>query len=52
MGKIQCVSIKPDSDIWDLIEKGIDKQIPIHQKIFYEYQTLRSQVKSKKVTAL
>ncbi len=49
MGKIQCVSMKPDSDIWDVIEKGIDKQLTVSQKIFCEYQTLRSQVKSKKV---
>jgi hypothetical protein len=49
MGKIQCVSTKPDSDIWDVIEKGVDKQLTLHQKIFCEYQTLRSQVKGKKV---
>ena len=49
MGKIQCVSIKPESDIWDVIEKGIDKQLLLHQKIFHEYQSLRTQVKTKKV---
>ncbi len=49
MGKIQCVSVKPESDIWDVIEKGPDKQLTIDQKIYYEYQSLRAQVKAKKV---
>src|SRR5687768_9598033 len=42
MGKIQCVSLRNGSDIWNLIEKGLNnKNSTLEKKIFEEYTKLK-----------
>lgn len=42
MGKIQCVSLKSNVEVWSRIEKGMNnKNTPIEKKIADEYLKLK-----------
>jgi hypothetical protein len=46
MGKIQCVSSKPNDEVWQILEKRMEqKQTPVDIKIYEEYNKLKTNIK-------